>query len=616
MNTEVRVWFQVDLMQFRLIAYCVFSLLLAATDAVAAKRIALLIGNQDYARQVGALSNPVNDVNLIAASLRKIGFEDGDVRIVRNGTRRAILRAIDAHAEALKAAGPDAIGFLYYSGHGAANKRNRRNYLIPVGVKRLDGSVWYDAIPLDTIVSTLSDIAVNAAHFVVFDACRNLLNMPTKGAKGFVPVSTRRGMLIAFSTDPGETASDEGKGSGPYAAALAAELVRPGIHHLDLFQNVKERVYRQTSAQVPWTRDGMLQRVFLGGHSVPKPQFLASWAARDWQLVKDTNNPEALRAFARRYKGTVYADMALAIVAPLKQPSRACSGVNVKLAKGKSVCIKAGSGKSFKACENCPEMLIVPAGRFTMGSPGNEPQRDKDEAQIHVTIAKPFAVGKFEVTRGEFAAFVKASGHFVGNKCRTYEGNKWKERIGRSFRKPGFSQNDTHPVVCVNWKDAQAYVEWLNTKLGLSGAQRYRLPSETEWEYVARASTTSPFWWGSSIKTTLANYNGNYVYKGGGSKGKFRKRTVSVDSFKANVWGLHNVHGNVYEWTEDCWNDSNSGNPGNGSARTTGKCKRRIIRGGSFGNNPKDLRSALRHEIGIGRRSFSVGFRVVRMLTP
>ena len=249
--------------------YCTVLFLVCASPVFAQQRVALLIGNQDYARQVGPLNNPINDVNLIAAALRKIGFARRDIRILKNGSRRQILAAIDAHAEAVKRAGPNAIGFFYYSGHGAASKRDRRNYLIPVGVERLDAGVWYDAIPLQTVVTTLSEQAGNAAHFVVFDACRNLLNMKTKGAKGFVPAPARRGMLIAFSTDPGETASDEGRSSGPYAAALAAELVKPGLAHLDIFQNVKEAVYRKTKVQVPWERNGLIERIYLAGRPLP-----------------------------------------------------------------------------------------------------------------------------------------------------------------------------------------------------------------------------------------------------------------------------------------------------------------------------------------------------------
>ena len=124
----------------------------------------------------------------------------------------------------------------------------------------------------------------------------------------------------------------------------------------------------------------------------------------------------------------------------------------------------------------------------------------------------------------------------------------------------------------------KAYAAWLSTKTGKS----YRLLSETEREYVARAGTTTPFWWGSSITPKQANYYGSAdPYEGGGSKGEYRQRTVAVDSFEPNPWGLYNVHGNVWEWTEDCWNESNNGNRGNGTAQTTGDCGRRVVRGGS-----------------------------------
>jgi formylglycine-generating enzyme required for sulfatase activity len=144
----------------------------------------------------------------------------------------------------------------------------------------------------------------------------------------------------------------------------------------------------------------------------------------------------------------------------------------------------------------------------------------------------------------------------------------------------------------------------------------YRLLTETEREYATRAGANTPFWWGSSVSTSEANYNGNFVYLGGGSKGEYRYRTLPVDSFKANPWGLYQVHGNVWEWTVDCWIDSNSGNPGDGSARTTADCSRRVVRGGSFYNIPSWLRSARRHWFSSVIRNPVLGFRVARDLRP
>ena len=268
----------------------------AQSQAQAQARHALLIANQNYAREVGKLANPVNDVRLLAKALGDIGFAKANIRVVSNADRVTILSEVADFGRRLGAAGEGAIGFFYYSGHGAANNIDRRNYIIPVGAGRLDDRVWFKSVALDAITRQLSTVAPNAAHFVVFDACRNVLKMPTRGAKGFQPVRERRGMLIAFSTEPGQTASDAGHGSGPYASALASELRKPGLDHLDVFQNVKEQVYRETRVQVPWTRDGLLKRVTFAAKAKPLPPQKVAKAQ------PDAGGPdEAEAATARRF---------------------------------------------------------------------------------------------------------------------------------------------------------------------------------------------------------------------------------------------------------------------------------------------------------------------------
>jgi formylglycine-generating enzyme required for sulfatase activity len=281
--------------------------------------------------------------------------------------------------------------------------------------------------------------------------------------------------------------------------------------------------------------------------------------------------------------------------------------------------VQPGSGLSFRdrlvngqQCPTCPEMVVAPNGKFTMGSPKSEPERDSDEEQVSVLIAKPFAVGKFAVMRGEFAAFVEETGHKTDDGCWVWSGSKWEFQANKSWRAPGFAQDDRHPVLCVNWNDAKAYAEWLSSKTG----KTYRLLSEAEREYATRAGSTAPFWWGTPITPRQANYNGNLSYAGGGSKGEYRQQTVPVDSFEPNPWGLYNVHGNVWEWIEDCWNESDSGNPGNGSARKTGDCGHRVVRGGSWVDNPGLLRSAFRSGVTTDGRSSYLGFRIGRTLTP
>jgi formylglycine-generating enzyme required for sulfatase activity/TolA-binding protein len=247
---------------------------------------------------------------------------------------------------------------------------------------------------------------------------------------------------------------------------------------------------------------------------------------------------------------------------------------------------------SFKECLNCPDMIVVPAGSFTMGSPDDEPGRYSDETRVKVAIAQPFAVGKGAVTFDEWDACVADRG------CDGYAppDQGW----GRGQR----------PVVNVSWQDAQAYVRWLSGKTG----KTYRLLSEAEREYVTRAGTTTPFWWGTSITPAQANYNGAYVYAGGGAIGMSRAQTVAVLTFAANPWGLYQVHGNIWEWSQDCWNDSNSGNSGDGAARQSGDCKRHVVRGGSWYNSPAFLRAASRGGYPNGNRNDGFGFRVARAL--
>ncbi len=252
------------------------------------------------------------------------------------------------------------------------------------------------------------------------------------------------------------------------------------------------------------------------------------------------------------------------------------------------------AGEEFRDCEDCPEMVVLPAGEFMMGAPASEEGRGDDEGPRHrVTIAKPLAVGKYQVSFAEWEACRRAGG------CsHSTEDEGW----GRGNR----------PAINVSWEDAQGYVKWLSRKTG----KKYRLLSESEWEYAARAGTTTPFHTGATISTDQANYDGNSTY-GSGRKGVFRKRTVAVGSFPANQFGLHDMHGNVWEWVEDCWHDSYAGAPADGSAWTRGGvCVIRVRRGGSWGSKPRYLRSAFRDSGGTGARVNFAGFRVARTLAP
>ncbi len=238
-------------------------------------------------------------------------------------------------------------------------------------------------------------------------------------------------------------------------------------------------------------------------------------------------------------------------------------------------------------------MVVVLMGSFMMGSPEAEAERFNDEDPQHrVTIEEPFAIGVHEVTFDEWAACVAAGG------CNGYEPDD--EGWGRGQL----------PVGKVSWDDAQAYAQWLAAETG----EAYRLPSEAEWEYAARAGTTTPFSFGETISAEQASYDGTRAY-GAGAEGEFRGRTMPVGSFPANAFGLHDVHGNAAEWVEDCYvGNDYVGAPSDGSAATSASCEQRVMRGGNALNHPHKVRSAFRGYDPPYSRALFKGLRVARDL--
>jgi formylglycine-generating enzyme required for sulfatase activity len=244
-------------------------------------------------------------------------------------------------------------------------------------------------------------------------------------------------------------------------------------------------------------------------------------------------------------------------------------------------------GQTFRECaKDCPEMVVVPAGEFTMGSPATEKGRyDNEGPQHHVSIAAPFAVSKFDVTFADWDACVSVEG------CSQVSDSGF----GRGSR----------PVINVTWDDAQQYVAWFSTMTG----RPYRLLSEAEWEYAARAGTTTAYSWGDEIGKNNTNCDGCGSQWDG-------KQTSPVGSFKPNAFGLYDMAGNVWQWVQDCYYDTYADEPNDGSVRTGGDCNYRVVRGGSWGLYPRNLRSADRYWNSTGSRDSLAGFRVGRTLTP
>ncbi|HTT82818.1 MAG TPA: formylglycine-generating enzyme family protein [Rhizomicrobium sp.] len=272
--------------------------------------------------------------------------------------------------------------------------------------------------------------------------------------------------------------------------------------------------------------------------------------------------------------------------------------------------------REFRECPQCPVMVGIPAGRFIMGSPASERGRFDNEGPQHYVSVRAFALGKYDVTSDEFRSFLAETGYRPAP-CNKLLNLGWRSPgDGRAYP-PDDVEPPKWPAVCLDWRDADAYIIWLNVKVkaarpalaGRSGP--YRLPSEAEWEYAARAGTTTARWWGNAIGVGNANCNG--------CGSRWDNHLLSeVDQFRPNPFGLYGMLGNAWQWTADCWHKNYVGAPTNGTAWTEPGCTKYVLRGGSWDNVPVFVRSAARSgspaDGGEYDYSSLAGFRVARDL--
>lgn len=275
--------------------------------------------------------------------------------------------------------------------------------------------------------------------------------------------------------------------------------------------------------------------------------------------------------------------------------------------------------REFSECPDCPAMVGIPAGSFTMGSPTHEAGRFDAEGPQHRVTVKAFALAKYDVTSAEFLTFLRATG-YQPKPCNAVLNYGWRSPGNGVAYAPSPTQIEPPrwPAVCLDWSDARAYIDWINKKAhearpalaGKSGP--YRLPSEAEWEYAARGGTTTARWWGDALGHDNANCNG--------CGSVFDYRTLAdVDAFKSNPFGLYGMLGNAWAWTQDCWHPSYVGAPTDGRAwEAGGDCTRHVLRGGSWNNLPEFVRSAARSSGGLsgGEYDYSslASFRLARDL--
>jgi formylglycine-generating enzyme required for sulfatase activity len=351
--------------------------------------------------------------------------------------------------------------------------------------------------------------------------------------------------------------------NGLYTAYLKQYLVRPGLKVEEMFKKVRRAVIDKNPDQVPWENSSITGDFCFAGCG-PDPDVEPVAQAEEAKPVRREPEP------------------------PPEPPPPP------------------------RTCADCPEMVDIPGGEFWMGSDASDPDAQGDEKPRHKLRVGSFKLGRHEVTKAQFAAFVADSGYQAGASCYTYDNGSWGEHSGRGWNNPGFSQGDDHPVACVSYEDAQAYIRWLNKKTGRS----YRLPTEAEWEYAARAGTTTIRHWGDSPDSacryanvadrtakqtftgwTVHNCSDGYVY------------TAPAGSFQANGFGLYDMQGNVWEWTCSAYTDRYDGSE---KSCTNDAMARRGVRGGAWDSRPVFVRSAYRDGNVPSYRGSDLGFRLAQ----
>ncbi len=589
-------------------------------------RIALVIGNADY-KQISKLDNPVNDAEDIAKALKGFGFE---VIFRKNETKRGMT---DALAElGRKAKGAEA-ALLYYAGHGMQVRGE--NYLLPVNVSAgSEAAIIDESVSVNRVLDELEGGA--RINMVMLDACRD---NPITGkfrsvGRGLAATtSVPKGTVIVYATDPGNTAADGETGgrNGLFTASMLRALQGKDLSLQGVLTSASAEVDRASKGkQTPYVNGPPhVQRNFHFRVTVEVEPGPVSLEKDFWASMKDSNDADDFQAYLQKYPNGSYRSLAENKLKRLNAAKGIANGQNVPgsaaavpLRPPVAIAAREGlpKGQTFQDCKNCPEMVSIPSGFFMMGtdgakrnafiSSGGSAEYVKWESPVHQVNVPSFAAGKYPVTRGQFAAFVNATAYKTEAEqsigCFIYVEGAWRSDVASNWRNVGFSQADDHPVVCVTWNDAQAYIDWLNqlpdVRKSGNGAG-YRLLAESEREYATRAGSVDVYWWGDTFQTNKANY----------FKADEKRATVAVQNNSSNLFGMYSVHGNTWDWVEDCFHDSYVGAPVNGSAWTTGcTTEEKVLRGGSWTDVPRALRSAHRSKnIPIFRVSF-VGFRVAK----
>ncbi len=591
----------------------------AAEDAGFGRYHALVIGNNQYTH-LPALKTAVNDASVVADLLRRqYGFE---VELLLNATRDQLVDRLNHFRRVLT---PNDNLLIYYAGHGFLDEVTDTGFWLPVDAETDSDTRW---IANSTITRHVGAIA--AKHvLIVADSCYS--GTLTRAA----PVALRTGderdawlervagkrSRTALTSGGLEPVSDSGGDGHSIFARQFIEGLRGNTEVLDtqsLYDRIKNKVVLnadQTPRYDDIRKAGHENGDFLFvpvamNRSLAPARASAETTTGDptleglfWDSIKDSRDPAKFRAYLETYPDGTFVALARLALADLEagemRPAAASQSATDQLLRGAE---NAAPGDMFRDCEICPVMVVIPPGAFEMGAPPGEKGRKDAEGPLHpVTIEAPFAIGKYEISFDEWEACVAAGA------CRFRPSD---ESWGRGSR----------PVINVQWREVQDFLAWLSETSGES----YRLPTEAEWEYAARAGSTAARYWGAAesdactqgnvFDRTGAEANPNFTWWDHGCDDGY-PGTAPVGSFAPNPFGLHDMLGNVWEIVADCWHESHENAPGDGTARLVDGCDVHVIRGGSWASRPDWVRSASRIDAPDDEsRNFGRGFRVARSL--
>jgi formylglycine-generating enzyme required for sulfatase activity/uncharacterized caspase-like protein len=567
-----------------------------------AARVALVIGNGAYAQ--APIENAVEGARSVADALRQGDFQ---VYYLENASRADIQQGLAAFAKSLERG---ASGIVFYAGH--AVQHQGRNYLVALDTK-ITGpdDVRREAVDIDLLLDPLI-VARTPGSAVILDASRANPWQPLLpgGHRGLADPDSVKGISFVCSAAPGKVVSSTPKASGVFAEQLAQAMKTPELDFNDVVSRTRSAVARINGReQRVWQSETRPDDLVITSSSRAKGAKPADAVELGfWDTIKTGGSAADYQAYLSAYPNGQFALIARSKLAQL-QPKTAAAGAPAapapadpagpantrqtaatrpdQLPPAAGVPAPAAApppaaastmAPKVRDCSVCPELVAIPAGTLTMGST----EVFSFEAPVHeVTISKPFYIGRREVTFDEWDACVAEGG------CQYRPGDRGQ---GRGLR----------PVSDLDWNDAKAYVAWLTRKTG----KVYRLPTEAEWEYAARAGTKTAFYWGSVIEKDRANC--------AGCNTSVLNKTVETGTFPPNAFGLFDMAGNVAEWVEDCWDDSYKAASKDGTALTKPDCRERVLRGGSFNNDQRFVRTAARFKYDYDVRYYTNGFRVVR----